>query len=199
MVGVLPIMIQGFYEEVDFKCEPLIKGLTQVVDAIGYDKKKVISALYKPNFSKGEALARLSAEALAEIENNGDRMVATEDCNVLKFNNVKFDSLTSIMGTVLGNRVKQFGLSGRTWYPENGGYMGWHTNSNNKWFRLYCSFAREPGKSFFRYRNPQTKEVVTSWDKSGWNFRIFKIDDNLLWHSVYSETDRFSIGYALYV
>jgi hypothetical protein len=27
---------------------------------------------------------------------------------------------------------------------------------------------------------------------------MFRISENLLWHCVYSETDRFSIGYSLY-
>lgn len=192
-------MIDDYYEEVNWNMEPIKRGLSKVVEAIGYDKSKVIKTLYRPNFTKKEALARVSPEVLAEIEMSGDRNVATHDSNVLKFNNVQFDSLTKAMGIILGSRIKSYGLSGRTWYPDNGGYMGWHTNSNNKGFRLYCSFAREPGKSFFRFRHPKTKEIVTSWDKEGWNFRIFRIDDNLLWHSVYSETDRFSIGYSLYV
>lgn len=191
-------MIDEYYEEVNWNFEPLIGGLNKVVEAIGYDKNKVIKTLYRPTLTKEEALQRVSPEVLSEIEGKGDRQVATEDSNVLKFNNVQFDGVNRVMGKVLGNRVSKFGLSGRTWYPDNG-YMGWHTNSDNKGFRLYCSFVREPGKSFFRFRHPKTKEIVTSWDKDGWNFRLFRIDDDLLWHSVYSETDRFSIGYALYV
>jgi hypothetical protein len=192
------MMVKDYYEEVNWSFKPLVGGLNKVVEALNYDKNKVSKVLYRPDLTKEEALQRVSPEVLAEVEAKGDRMVATEDSNVLKFNNVQFDGLNKLMGKVLGNRVTQFGLSGRTWYPENG-YMGWHTNSNNKGFRLYCSFAREPGKSFFRFRHPITKEIVTSWDKDGWNFRIFRIGDELLWHSVYSETDRFSIGYALYV
>jgi hypothetical protein len=191
-------MIADYYEELDWDFQPLIGGLNKVIEAIGYDKSKVIKTLYRPDLTKEQALQRVSAEALAEVEAIGNREVATEDSNVLKFNNVQFDGLSRLMGKILGNRVTKFGLSGRTWYPENG-YMGWHTNNNNKGFRLYCSFAREPEKSFFRFRHPKTKEIVTSWDKGGWNFRLFKIDDDLLWHSVYSETDRFSVGYALYV
>jgi hypothetical protein len=192
-------MIKDYYEELDWKLEPLHKSLNKVVEAIGYDKEKVMKQLYRPDYTREQAIERVSAEALAEIEAKGDRTVATDDCNVLKFNNVQFDGITKLIGHILGNRVKQFGLSGRTWYPENGGYMGWHTNSNNKGYRLYCSYVRQPDISFFRYRHPLTKEIITSWDKSGWNFRLFRIDDNLLWHSVYSETDRLSIGYALYL
>jgi hypothetical protein len=76
--------------------------------------------------------------------------------------------------------------------------MGWHTNSNNKGYRIYCTFAKESEKSFFRFRDPETEEIVTSWDKKGWNFRMFKIGEKPIWHSVFSETDRISIGYSLY-
>lgn len=191
-------MIKGSYQEIEFELD-LAKSLNKLVDAIGYDKNKVSKALYKPDFSREDALLRVSPETLLEIEKLGDRQVATEDCNVLKFNNVQFDSVNKIVGTAVKNLgVKSFGLSGRTWYPENG-YMGWHTNSNSKGFRLYCSFVREAGKSFFRHKDPVSKEIITSWDKANWNFRVFKIDDALLWHSVYSETDRFSIGYTLHI
>jgi hypothetical protein len=93
-------------------------------------------------------------------------------------------------------KVTAMGISGRIWYPVNG-FMGWHTNSNSEGLRLYCSYAREANKSFFRYCDPETNEIITSWDDSGWNFRIFKISKKHLWHSVYSDTDRFSIGYTL--
>jgi hypothetical protein len=191
-------MISGHYEEISLN-ENISKSLTKVVDAIGYDKNKVSQVLYSPSLSKEYGLSRVSPETLSKIELSGDRFVATEDCNLLKFNNVSFEPLNKMMGLVLREKFtfSKFGVSGRTWYPENG-YMGWHTNSNNKGFRLYCSFARESGKSFFRYRNPETGEVVTSFDKDGWNFRIFRIGDDPLWHCVFSETDRFSIGYTLY-
>lgn len=58
--------------------------------------------------------------------------------------------------------------------------------------------GREPGKSFFRYRDPDTHEIITSKDNE-WNVRIFEIrSDKLLWHAVYSDTNRFSLGYMIY-
>ena len=87
--------------------------------------------------------------------------------------------------------------SGHLWYPP-GAYMGWHTNSKVPGWRVYVNYAEQEGRSFFRYRDPDTHEIVTLNDQQ-WNIRIFKIDrDKPLWHAVYSDTHRFSMGYMLY-
>ena len=80
----------------------------------------------------------------------------------------------------------------KTWYPE-GGYLGWHTDDVGG--RLYATWAE--GKSFFRYQDPITKEIITSWDKpKQWTFRIFTFDEeNPLWHCVGAEDVRISVGY----
>ena len=88
--------------------------------------------------------------------------------------------------------------SGTYWYPENG-YMGWHTNENHSGqSRLYCNYAAEDRKSFFRFQSPDSDEIVTSWDRKGWVFRYFEFGDTpetRLWHCVYSSTDRLSFGF----
>jgi hypothetical protein len=190
-------MINGYYEEFLIEDNNLIRGLNKIISTIGYDVNKVERGLYKPETSKEYAQKRVSAEVLEQLRIQ-DRQVATEDCNVLKFNNISFDFLSKSVSSMFSKKgVKRLGLSGRIWYPENG-FMGWHTNSNNQGYRLYCTYTKESDKAFFRYCDPITNELVTSWDRQGWNFRIFRIDEKLLWHCVYSETDRFSIGYALY-
>ena len=191
-------MSDKLYEDLNIDDENLISSLNKIIGTIDYDVSKVEKTLFKPETTSDYALSRVSKEALDEIISK-DRDVATYDCNVYKFNNIKFDFLHSKLATVLKDRkIKHMGISGRIWYPING-FMGWHTNSNNKGFRVYCTFAKEGNKSFFRYRNPETDEIITSWDKEGWNFRIFKIGELNLWHSVYSQTDRFSIGYSIYI
>lgn len=82
------------------------------------------------------------------------------------------------------------------WYPP-GSYMGWHTNSSFPGWRLYITYCAEPHKSFFRYRDPLSGEIVTSMD-TGLDFRLFRVSaERPLWHAVYSETDRFSLGYMV--
>ena len=76
--------------------------------------------------------------------------------------------------------------------------MGWHTNNKAPGWRAYLTHASEPGKSFFRYRDPGSGEIVTSMDKE-WDLRIFNVDPNApFWHAVYSDTDRFSFGYRIF-
>jgi hypothetical protein len=99
-------------------------------------------------------------------------------------------------GSVLrGGRARVLN-SGHFWYPP-GGYMGWHTNSAHPGWRLYITHAEEPGRSFFRYQDPESGEIVTRMDEA-WDFRIFRIDPaRPLWHAVYSETNRFSFGFIV--
>jgi len=82
-------------------------------------------------------------------------------------------------------------------YPPNG-YCGWHTNSKCIGERLYLSWCKEGNKSFFRYVDPETNELHTIWEKEGWNINRFKVSnepDKLLWHCVYSDTVRISMGF----
>ena len=89
-------------------------------------------------------------------------------------------------------------LSGRFWYPD-GGYMGWHTNSDTPGKRVYLNYSFEDKKSFFRYID-EDGQMKTSWDQKGFTMRVFDIGDthDRLWHSVYSETDRLSFGFRVY-
>ena len=190
-------MSEKLYEDLDIKDDHFFAGLDKIINTINYDTNKVEKNLYRSEVTKDYALSRVSKESLDEIINE-DRNVATHDCNLYKFNNISFDFLNKRLSKhLVGRNIKSMGISGRIWYPVNG-YMGWHTNSNNKGYRIYCTFVKESEKSFFRFRDPETEEIVTSWDKQGWNFRIFKIGEKPIWHSVFSETDRISIGYSLY-
>jgi hypothetical protein len=80
----------------------------------------------------------------------------------------------------------------RTWYSEDG-YLGWHIDRDGG--RVYVTWAED--RSFFRYQDLLTKEIVTSGDKpKQWTFRIFTFDaENLLWHCVGAEDVRISVEY----
>lgn len=89
-------------------------------------------------------------------------------------------------------------LSGFFLYPKGGGYMGWHTNSGAACTRIYLTHVPEGDKSFFRYYCGG--KYVTSWDKEGWNIRQFEVteeDKDPLWHCVYSDTQRLSVGFRI--
>ena len=83
--------------------------------------------------------------------------------------------------------------TGRYWYPPNG-FCGWHTNSNLQFERIYAVWAEEDNKSFFRYKDEETGEIVTKWQKQGWQINRFKPP---VWHCIGSYTNRVSFGYRI--
>lgn len=76
------------------------------------------------------------------------------------------------------------------WYPP-GGFMDWHTNSDNPGKRLYLSWS-ETGDSGMRWH--RDGEVVDDPDQPGWNVRIFSTPQ---WHMVYANCWRFSVGWKI--
>jgi hypothetical protein len=86
--------------------------------------------------------------------------------------------------------------SGHFWYPEQS-FMGWHTNSQSPGWRIYINYAEQENQSFFRFQDHSSGEIRTLWDHE-WNLRVFRITQGQpLWHCVYSNTNRFSLGYML--
>ena len=83
-------------------------------------------------------------------------------------------------------------------YPPTG-YLGWHTNYDVPCKRLYITYASEDKKSFFRYRHPDTKEIITDYDDRGITIREFNVFDKppYFWHCVGSDCVRISFGYRI--
>lgn len=96
-------------------------------------------------------------------------------------------------------------FSGSLWYPPNS-YRLWHTNETQPGWRMYWidfdSFNSENDeKSFFRYMNPQTKELVTLYEQPK-IIRFFRIENNLdqlFWHCIANPTkfSRWSFGFII--
>lgn len=164
------------------------------------------------------ALQKVSPQALTELLESGKNIngILTNrdisNCVVINgsafpesYSSEKIEQLRKEVDEVMSDRIKKtfyesqslrISNSGHFLYPS-GGFMGWHTNREAPGWRLYINYCEEPGKSFFRYRNPETGQIHTLWDDV-WNFRLFKIDPNqLFWHTVYSETKRYSFGYRI--
>jgi hypothetical protein len=169
---------------------------------------------FEPDRTGGEPVSPGALESL--VASRGNLQGMSEDqssSNAVTFNlrNIEGSVMSEEVGTLrravdveLRRKLREVFRqrlvpqdSGLFWYPR-GGYMGWHTNSSLPGWRLYITFTEETDRSFFRYRDPATGEIVTSVE-AGWGFRMFEVsDDDLFWHAVYSETDRFSIGYILH-
>jgi hypothetical protein len=164
-----------------------------------------------------DALARVSEDALGRVLATGE-IVSDIRTNTGISNCLVFHT-NALAGTVMDDSVlrlrrdvdsmvrrrlegliagdeEAIEVSGHFWYPR-GGYMGWHTNLRKPGWRFYVQYAEDPGKSFFRYRDPWTRGIVTRVDKQ-WNLCLFEIrPDAPLWHAVYSDTNRHSFGYRI--
>ena len=86
------------------------------------------------------------------------------------------------------------------YYPSKG-YVGWHTNWNANAYQILFSWS-ETGESWFKYRDPETKEVVTVQDKPGWNCRHYYFGhkserDNHCWHAMYTECERITLAFKV--
>jgi hypothetical protein len=195
MIGML-----GYYKEIPELAtnSELIRCLDQVIETLDFDPTKATKELYRPELTNEYTESRVSEAALRVlIDENPQKDHAQDDTNVYKFNHYEFRGANQAIAYLFTGYQGGIGVSGRIWYPKNG-YMGWHTNQASQGYRLYCSYAPESKKSFFRFRDPTTNEIITSWDKEGWGFRMFHItQDAPVWHCVYSETNRISLGYNL--
>jgi len=74
------------------------------------------------------------------------------------------------------------------YFPND--YQGWHTNGDILGQRIYFSWASESNKSGMRFYIDG--KIIDSPDKEGWNRRIFTPP---IWHSVYSNCIRASVGF----
>jgi hypothetical protein len=110
--------------------------------------------------------------------------------------------IISALERFFGDEVR---FSGSMWYPPNG-YRAWHTNETQPGWRMYlidfdATGTEIAGKSFFRYMNPQTGDLVTLSERP-MLMRFFKIeqeDDKLLWHCIVNNSgfNRWSFGFMV--
>ena len=192
--------------------------LSAIKDCIDIQRQAAAHAL-KAEFRPNEKSVQVTSEAaLQEILHAGNNIHGIskqpEISNVIAFNTKNVSN--AVTSKEITHRRQQIDMlvneklrqsfdikkswgarcSGHFWYPP-GGYMGWHTNSEAPGWRLYITHTDEPEKSFFRYRHPDTEQIITSMD-SEWDVRMFFVShDRPLWHTVYSDTNRFSLGYIL--
>ena len=115
--------------------------------------------------------------------------------NMKKLNKVAESILSVVKKLVNSQNVV---ASGNFIYPPTG-YMGWHTNYKSQGKRLYITYASEDKKSFFRYRDPETGEIITDCDDKGITIRQFYVSRKppYFWHCVGSDCIRISLGYRI--
>ena len=85
-------------------------------------------------------------------------------------------------------------------YPKDG-WLSWHNNHNAPGYNVLFSYS-ETGNGWFRYQNPETKEIVTMQDKPGWSCKVgyfgSKLDDNkVFWHCARTYETRLTLGFVV--
>jgi len=102
-----------------------------------------------------------------------------------------------LLKNIGGKSVGDWFMSGAfVW--EKGEFMGWHTNHTSPGIRCYFAYSWEDNSNIFRYRNPYTEEVINSYDKAGWNLRLFYVNqENPFWHAIVINSKRVSLGFNM--
>lgn len=110
--------------------------------------------------------------------------------------------MLAVLEEFFGTAVR---FSGSLWYPPSS-YRLWHTNETQPGWRMYLidfdsDYDWATGRSFFRYMNPDSNEVVTL-EEHPRMMRFFKIEQDpakLFWHCIVnaSSYNRWSFGFEI--
>jgi hypothetical protein len=176
--------------------EEILKSLEEIVEKfpmVNVDKnffypgKYNIDEILSENFLRKIQQTHGNLDKASNIKHNDNRMVLSD--------NILYKVKLKQQLEQFSNIFREY--SGFFWYPCDG-FCGWHTNNNAEGERIYFAWAAEDNKSFFRYQDPETKEIITDWDKKGWQYRKFNVSrEKPFWHCVGSKTNRISIGLRL--
>jgi hypothetical protein len=135
-----------------------------------------------------------SEEYLQQLIDNQTDLQVAESRNLIKFDQ-------QINRQLIRHLMKIYPKcsiipSGNFIYPP-GGYMGWHTNSDFPCTRVYITYVETFNNSGFKFLSDGV--VFDDVDDRELIIRQFEVglDDKLLWHCVYSNTNRFSFGYRI--
>jgi len=89
---------------------------------------------------------------------------------------------------------------GNFYYPQ-GGFREWHSNrTHGAGYRMYFVACDEDMKSGLNYVDPITNTVKTHYDKNNHAniFYVTDVKEKAFFHSVFSDTNRFSLGFNIY-
>jgi hypothetical protein len=83
------------------------------------------------------------------------------------------------------------------YYPP-GGFIGWHDNRDAPGYTLLFNWSKN-GDGFYRFRDPETKKVVTFHDKPGWTCKTgwYGPGDGATFHCAMTNEPRWSIAFYI--
>ena len=109
---------------------------------------------------------------------------------------------TAELSTMMKNLIDWLGVRHNAltaFYPP-GGYISWHNNANASAYNLIFSWS-ETGNGYFKYVDPETKEVVKMKDHSGWQckaayFGHYGEPERLFYHAASTDCWRITVSFT---
>lgn len=210
-------MAEPILKDIPVRNSELLDILNQYVDLYNTDGFMDNVHLYCENERDQENRDRwLGEDYLQEIIDMGERHEGFPDHMVgynfkphqpeeNRFvNNVDLDYKKSIMDKVYEiNDQMMFFLGVRnnaltSFYPP-GGYISWHNNANAAAYNLIFSWS-ETGEGWFKYKHPETGEMVHMQDHAGWQckagyFGHYGEPEKLCYHAASTDCRRITVSF----
>lgn len=210
-------MAEPILKDIPVRNSELLDILNQYVDLYNMDGFMDNVHLYCENERDQENRDRwLGEDYLQEIIDMGERHEGFPDHMVgynfkphqpeeNRFvNNVDLDYKKSIMDKVYEiNDQMMFFLGVRnnaltSFYPP-GGYISWHNNANAAAYNLIFSWS-ETGEGWFKYKHPETGEMVHMQDHAGWQckagyFGHYGEPEKLCYHAASTDCRRITVSF----
>jgi len=142
-----------------------------------------------------EGLARVIAQQVSRSITNR----AWRDLNLVHIDGLQriVRSIGLLLAEIVPGVNGALTNSGRALYGP-GGSMGWHTNEDLPGRRIYCNWSENEGTNFFRYRDPDSGEIVTLYEPAGWSLKSFYVPPRpgQLWHCLKAGSRRVALGFV---
>ena len=173
----------------------------QIVDSIMSKEWSPSKQNYDSKFPEHEVKYRMKDESLKSLqlkESNDKKAVnfaKDVDRNINRNSYSQFinhEHAKQLVSHMNQSTPLVWRISGIYHTPVNG-FCGWHHNGDVPGDRIYLVWAEEDNKSYFKWQDPVTKKIHTTWEKKGWNINHFIAPS---WHGLASWTNRISIGLA---
>lgn len=221
-----PVSSAFYHYEFDMEQIPGFAEITRELSNLKIKPSNVNLQLYEQHFREDDfqfiSLSPASPEfhqryqeimQSRQTNTSGEHAFSRRDFHLVNLDqhieHPQYDQYFQAKTRIISHLERFFGgevrFSGSMWYPPRA-YRLWHTNETQPGWRMYLidfdESAGDPaGTSFFRYMNPQNKEIVTLEEhpKIARFFKIEQEKDKLFWHCIVNATthNRWSFGFAV--
>jgi len=179
------------------------KSADQIVENIMQGHWKSQKSSYDPKYDENVLNSRMEDNFLSMLQKK--ERLRPEDALIYNFpgsfdkmnnNRISYSSfhaeecVNNLAKSLTNNTRVTWKMSGIYHTPPKG-LCGWHHNGDADGDRIYLVWCEEADKSYFKWQDPVTKKIHTTWEKKGWNINHFIAPS---WHGLASWTNRISIG-----